>query len=51
MDADTRVIGKPWKEGGGLDSSNLERTPANKTIANKKPRPQPKEFTIDSKKL
>ena len=51
MDAATRVMGTPRKHLGAGQFSILPRTPANSTIASKKPRPTPSEEIIDSMKL
>ena len=50
-DAAIRVAARPLKGVGMLVSSILERRPEKSTIASKKPRPQPSELTIDSKKV
>ena len=49
-EAAINVTAKPLKGAGILLSSMRERKPENSTIANKKPKPQPKELTIDSTK-
>ena len=47
-EAAIKVTGSPLKASGISLSSILERSPEKSTIASMKPRPTPKEFTIDS---
>ena len=51
MEAATRVIGSPFIHSGDGQFSILERTPAKRTIAKRKPSPTPREENIDSIKL
>ena len=51
MEAAIRVIGTPLKHFGDGQFSMRERTPANKTMLNKKPRPTPNDENIDWIKL
>ena len=50
-EAAINVTANPLNGAGILLSSIRERNPENSTIARRKPRPQPSEFTIDSAKV
>ena len=50
IEAATSVMGKPLNASGASQFSMRERTPANNTIASMKPRPEPREFTIEATK-
>ena len=51
MEAAINVVGKPLNALGAGQFSILERTPAKRTIAKRKPRPTPRDEIIDSRKL
>lgn len=50
MEAEISVMGSPLKHFGVREVSILERTPAKRTIARRKPRPTPRDEIIDSRK-
>ena len=51
IEAEIKVMGRPSNDFKGFALATLERTPQKRTIARKKPRPQPSDVNILSTKF